>query len=110
MRPANFDQAPANAAAWAADMPDGTTRLILLNKHAQQKLQISIPSAHDARLWRLQAPGLTATSEVTLAGAQIEPGTAWQPQTEEHLANKNRQLKLELQPGSGVALFFHGSL
>ena len=110
MCPANFDQAPANAAAWAAEMPDGTTRLILLNKHTRQKLEISIPSAHDAKLWRLQAPGLTAISEVTLAGAQIKPGTAWQPQTEEHLANKNHQLKLELQPASGVAIFFDANL
>ena len=110
MRPVQFDHAPANAAAWAAEMLDGTTRLILLNKHAQQKLQISIPSGHDAKLWRLQAPGLTATSEVTLAGAQIKPGTAWQPLHEEHLGGKNGQMQLELPPGSGAALFFEGSL
>lgn len=110
MRPVHFDQAPSNAAAWAAEIPDGTTRLILINKHAQQKLQISIPSTHDAKLWRLLAPGLTATSEVTLAGAQIKPGTAWQPLHEEHLGSKNGQTQLELPPGSGAALFFEGNL
>ena len=83
MRPAHFDHAPANAAAWAAEMPDGSTRLVLLNKDASQKLQISIASAHDARLWRLQAPGLTAISGVTLAGAEIRPGKTWQPLQEE---------------------------
>ena len=110
MRPVHFDQAPANATAWAAEMPDGNTRLILINKHAQQKLVISIPTAHNAKLWRLQAPGLTATSEVTLAGAQIKPGTAWQPQIEGHLASANHQVKLELPSGSGAALLFDGSL
>ncbi len=110
MRPARFDQAPANATAWAAEMPDAVTRLVLLNKHAQQKLRISIPSARAATLWRLQAPGLTATSDVTLAGAQIKPGTAWRPVHEEHLASKNGQVQLELEPASAAALFFNGSL
>ena len=108
MRPVHFDQAPANAAAWAAEMPDGNTRLILLNKDALQKLEISIPTAHAAKLWRLLAPGLTATSEVTLARAPIKAGTTWRPLHEEHLASANRQLKLELPPGSGAALFFEG--
>jgi hypothetical protein len=110
MRPALFDQPPANADAFAADMPDGSTRLVLLNKDARQKLQISIPSAHDARLWRLEAPGLTATSGVTLAGADILPGKTWRPLQVEHLASKDRQVQIEMEPGSGAAIFFDGSL
>ncbi len=105
MRSASFDQAPSNASAWAAEMPDGTTRLVLINKHASQKLRISLPSAHDAKLWRLQAPGLTATSDETLAGEQIKPGTTWQPLKEEPLASANGGVKLDLPPGSGAALF-----
>jgi hypothetical protein len=110
MRPALFDESPANADAWAADMPDGSTRLVLLNKDARQTLQISIPSAHDARLWRLQAPGLTAISGATLAGAEIRPGKTWHPSQEINLASKNREVQIELEAGSGAALFFHGSL
>ena len=110
MRPALFDSSPANADAWAADMPDGSTRLVLLNKDARQKLQISVPSAHDAKLWRLLAPGLTATSGVTLAGAEIRPGKKWRPSQEEHLASKDRQVQIEMEPGAGAALLFHGSL
>jgi hypothetical protein len=108
MRPVSFDQAPVNATAWAADMPDGSTRLVLINKDARQKLQISIPSARDAKLWRLQAPGLTATSAVTLAGAEISSGKTWRPSEEAHLAGKNRELQLEMEPASGAALFFKG--
>lgn len=110
MRPAHFDQPPANADAWAAEMPDGSTRLVLLNKDAHQKLELSIDSPHDAKLWRLQAPGLTAISGVTLAGTEIRPGEAWHPAHEEQLVSKDRQVQLELEPGSGAALFFQGSL
>ena len=109
MRPARFDQAPANADAWAADMPDGSTRLVLLNKDADQKLQISIPSARDAKLWRLQGPGLTAISGVTFAGTEIRPGKKWRPSQEEHLASTDRLVQIELEPASGAALFFQGS-
>jgi len=109
-RPAQFDEPPANADAWAAEMPDGRTRLVLLNKDARQKLQLSIDSPHDARLWRLQASGLTATSGVTLAGTEIKPGKAWKPAHEERLVSKDRQVQLAMEPGSGAALFFQGSL
>jgi hypothetical protein len=108
MRPVSFDQAPVNATAWAADMPDGSTRLVLINKDANQKLQISIASAHDAKLWRLQAPELTATAAVTLAGAEINSRKTWRPAAEEHLASKDKQLQFGLEPGSAAALFFKG--
>ena len=110
MRPASFDQSPANATAWAAELPDGSTRLVLLNKDAHQKLQISIPSTRDAKVWRLQSPGLTAISAVTLAGAEIKPGKPWQPLQEEHLASDNGHVQIEVVPGSGAALFFNGSI
>ena len=110
MRPAQFDVPPANADAYAAEMPDGSTRLVLVNKHADQKLEISIDSPHDAKLWRLQASGLTAISGVTLAGTEIRPGKAWQPTHEEQLVSKDHQVQLAMEPGSGAALFFQGSL
>jgi len=105
MRSATFDQFPANASAWAAEMPDGYTRLVLLNKDSGQILQISIPSARDAKLWRLEAPGLAATSGVTLAGTEINPGKAWHPLHEEYLASKDNQVQIEMEPGSGAAIF-----
>jgi hypothetical protein len=110
LRPVSFDPAPVNASAWAADMPDGGTRLVLINKDARQKLQLSIPSAHAAKLWRLQAPGLTATAGVTLAGAEITSGKTWRPAAEEPLARKNGELQLELAPGSGAAVFCQGRI
>ncbi len=110
MRPVQFEGAHANTTAWAAEMPDGATRMILLNKDARQKVELLIPSSYDAKLWRLQAPSLTATADVTLAGAPLKPGATWQPEREEHLASQDRQVRLELAAGTGAALFFEGRL
>ncbi len=110
MRPVSFDKSPINASAWAAEMPNGDTRVVLLNKDAHQKLQISIPSANDAKVWRLLAPGLTATSGVTLAGTEIKPGKEWQPSQEEHLISKDNEVHIDLDPASGAAIFFHERL
>ena len=110
MRPVTFDQPPVNASAWAAEMPDGSTRLVLINKDASQTLQVSIASAHDAKVWRLQAPELTSTSGVTLAGAEIKAGKTWRPSQEEHLARVNGRLNFEMAAGSAIALFFNGSV
>lgn len=110
MRPVSFDKSPVNASAWAAEMPNGDTRMVLLNKDAHQKLEISIPSDYDAKLWRLQASGLTATSGVTLAGAEIMPDKAWQPLHEEHLISKDNHVQIDLESASGAALFFNGNL
>jgi hypothetical protein len=105
MRPVLFDGSAVNATARSAEMPDGSTRLILLNKDPQQRLEVSIPSAHGAKLWRLEAPSLGAVSNVTLAGAQIKPGKTWHPQHEERLASKSGQIRFEMEPSSGAALF-----
>jgi hypothetical protein len=110
MRPVTFDQPPVNATAWAADMPDGRTRLVFINKDARQKLPMMVPSAHEAKLWRLKAPGLTATAAVTLAGAEIVSGRSWHPSVEEHVASKNGELQFDLEPGSGCVLFFKGRI
>ena len=110
MRPAQFDEPPANADAWAAEMPDGSTRLVLLNKDAGQKLEIAIDSAHDAKLWRLQGPNLTAISGVTLAGTEIRPDKAWHPAHVEHLASENGRVQFVMEPASGAALFFRGNI
>ncbi len=109
MRPAHLDPSAPHASAWAAQMPDGSVRLVLINKDPQLPLRFSLASETPARLWRLQAPGLEATSGVTLAGAGIQPGKAWQPLHEDTLASQQGEVQLELQPASAAALFFPGA-
>jgi hypothetical protein len=110
MRPVTFETSPANASAWAAEMPDGKTRLVVINKDAQQALSMTIPSTREAKLWRLDASGLTATTGITLAGAEITPQHAWKPTHEEHLPSANGQIEITIRPGSAIALFFRGSI
>jgi hypothetical protein len=110
MRPASFDPAPSNASAWAAEMPDGKTRLILINKDDKQDLQVVIPSTRDASVWRLKAPALTATAGVTLAGTEMTPKKLWQPSDQARLSSNNGQVQVEIEPGSAVALFFSGRI
>jgi len=106
MRPVSFDRAAANASAWAAEMPDGRTRIVVINKEAAQKLHLSLATKSSAKLWRLQAPGLTANSGVTLAGSEIKAGESWRPVQEELLASKGGEMQIELEPGSAAVLFF----
>jgi len=103
------DAAPVNTCIWAAAMPDGTKRLLLLNKDPQQRLEISIPSLRHATMWRLQADGLAATSDVTLAEGQIQAGKSWQPNREERLVPTFQELRFTLEPASGAALFLQES-
>ncbi|HEV2208296.1 MAG TPA: glycosyl hydrolase family 79 C-terminal domain-containing protein [Verrucomicrobiae bacterium] len=110
MRPVHLDGSAVNGSAWAAEMPGGATRLVLINKDPQQRLDISIRTTDAARVWKLEASALTATSDVTLAGAQFKPETAWQPEREEDLSSKDGEVQLPLEPASAAALFFPGSI
>ena len=108
MRPVTFDQSPVNATAWAADMPDGHTRLIVINKDSKQKLQLSVPTKHNGRLWRMDAPSLTAAAGVTLAGAEFTPGQPWKPAREEHFESTDNVIHVEVKVASAAVLFFDG--
>jgi hypothetical protein len=50
-------------------MENSGTRIVVINKDASSDLLVRIQSRSGMRIWRLEAPGLTATAEVTLAGA-----------------------------------------
>ena len=106
MRPVKLDQSLSDATAWAGEMPGGGMRFVLLNKNPRQKFELAIPSSHGTKLWRLEAPDLTATAHVTLAGAAIGAGEAWKPRREEHIASKGGVVRVVLEAASGAALFF----
>jgi hypothetical protein len=106
MRAINPKALPVGATAWAADMPTGETRVIVLNKSPRDKLDVAISSKGEARVWRLEAPSLTATSGVTLAGAVIQPGEAWKPVREERIVSRAGWANVTVPAASGAALFF----
>jgi len=105
MRPVHFDSPPAAARAWAAEMPSGETRIVVVNKDPQQDLNLRVPSKDTARLWRLEAPNLSATSSVTLAGAECGSGSRWQPRQEEHLATTLGTIAVKIPRASGAIVF-----
>ena len=66
--------------AWATRAPDGHTRVVLINKDtaAGYQVQLQVPGAElagQASLQWLQAPGVGATSGVTLGGQSFGTGT-----------------------------------
>ncbi len=103
MRPVTLGAA-GNVSAYAADMPDGGTRLVVINKGAAA-LPVQVAAGSAATLWRLEAPALTATTDVTLAGAAIKPGAAWKPLREERVTGRSGQAHFVVRASSAAILF-----
>jgi len=105
MRPASLGAVQPSTAAYAADMEGAGTRVVIINKDASADLRVRIESKHEAKLWRLEAPSLTATSGVTLAGATLDAANPWKPIHEEHVASEAGFLTFKVGAASAVALF-----
>lgn len=105
MRPVQIDALPEGATAWAAEMPERDMRLVILNNNPKKDLNLRIPSALPARLWRLEAPDLTATSEVTLAGATFRADEPWRPLHEERIHSIAGAVAIQVPAASGAIVF-----
>ena len=95
-----------NATAYAAQAPQGS-KVAIFNKDPQAAIDLSLrlpATLNRATLWRLQAPTLDATQEVTLAGSQILPHAAWQP-IAEPIPIKNGALGIHIPAASAALLF-----
>ena len=110
MRQARLEGPSSEAVAWVAEMPNGETRVVVLNKSQQSELVLWIASAHSARLWRIEAPSLAATSGVTFAGAAIAAGKQWQPRREDRIASTSGMVATTVPAVSGAVLFFRDGL
>lgn len=108
MRPVHSSIDPTRATAYAADFPGspetGHTRLIFINKDAQQPLSITLRTHAHATLWSLAAPSLHAISHVTLAGATLGEHP-FHPRQTQHLAPTRGTLTITLPPASAAAVF-----
>jgi hypothetical protein len=110
MRAVNLGVAGPAATAYAADMEDGKTRIVVINKDASSDLPVRIASRHGAKIWRLEAPSLNATTGVTLAGATIDAAQPWKPKREEHVASQAGFVTIKVSAASAVAIFFSDCL
>ena len=105
MRTASLDVAMPGVSAHAADVGGNSTRLVVINKDQGSDVIIRIASAGGAKLWRLEAPGLTATAGVTLAGAAIE-AHGWKPRAEERIKSRNGIVTVTVKAASAAGLLF----
>ena len=67
-----------NVRIWAVRVPDGQTRVVLINAGGRRgrSVKLTIPAAQaPAMLTRLEAPSLTATGNITLAGQSFGDAT-----------------------------------
>jgi hypothetical protein len=110
MRAVTLDAAPAGAAAYAADMEDGGTRVVVINKDASFDLPVRLESKNGVRVWRLEAPELTATTAVTFAGAPIAATQLWKPRSEERKASHDGFVDIDVAAASAIVLFSDGRL
>ena len=105
LRPASISDAAPAVAAYAADMDDGQTRVVILNKEASSDLTLRVAAPHPLTAWRLEAASLTATAGVTLAGAPIDGNTGWEPKQTERIASHDGSASVEVKAASAVVLF-----
>ena len=99
----SFDTLGVNATAYTARTEDRGLRIAIFNKDATQDIHVDIAgvSAHDAAAWRLKGPSLNATTGITLADAEIAPGTSeWRPRPEKIMLDRT----LDVPRASAVLL------
>jgi hypothetical protein len=96
---------------WATQAPDGTTRVVLINKDAtaEHSVQLQLPGAEaGASLEWLQAPSVDSTSGVTLGGqtfgAQTTTGAFPGPVTTTPVYPALGYYSIDLPPASAVML------
>jgi hypothetical protein len=96
-----------NATAYAGEK-DGQLRIAIFNKDDEHDLSLTIrmpANFTQAKVWRLSAPALDSTSDVTLAGAAISFAATWSPTSIETPRTTSDGFLLDL-PRASAALVF----
>lgn len=104
----DFDASDANATAYCARARTGW-KIALFNKDASRGLDVRIDLAGEkarrVSAWRLTGPALNATKGITLAGAEVAPGSAaWYPRTTETVT-AGASIDVGLPRASALLLF-----
>jgi hypothetical protein len=95
-----------NATAYAARGTDGI-RVAVFNKDAEASVRIAVRGglgSGSIRVWRLEAPRLDTTEDVTLAGVEIRDHAQWKPR-EETVSARGRVGEARVPAASGVLVF-----
>jgi hypothetical protein len=100
-------QQGTNATAYAVQHKQGI-KVAIFNKDESRAVDLSIRaprSIRTATAWRLHAPALDSTEEVTLAGAEIQEHGQWSPRVAEPLEVSNGVPRIHLPAASAALLF-----
>ncbi len=96
-----------NATAYAAE-DSGGLRVAIFNKEEGRRIRLDVkPSfaARDVTMWRLAAPALDSKNGVTLAGASVGGGGAWEAVAVETCEQKHDRLAIDV-PAASAALIW----
>ena len=94
-----------SAVGWAAEMPTGETRVVVVNPEPGERLVLRVESAGMARVWRLEAADLAATAGVRLAGAAMDADGVWRAKTDERVTSRHGSMEIAV-PGASAAVIF----
>ncbi len=92
------------------EMPRGTVKAVLFNKHDDRSIQLTIDcgeQATRARALRLAAARLDDTQDVTLGENPVGGSGTWNAAPEEELPVHEGLAQIELPPGSAALVTFH---
>jgi hypothetical protein len=104
-RGVKLSAAGVNAAAFAGEK-EGQLRVAVFNKDEAKDLTLRMPGDFkQAKVWRLAAPALDATADVTLAGAAVSGDESWSPDRIETPRVTSDGISLELPRASGALVF-----
>ena len=96
--------ADGSLAAYCLKTPDGTLKLVLLNKSLDRDatLTVAVPGVKSASVLRLIAPRPDDTTDVTFGGAVVGNDGAWTPTVAESPAARRGSVTLSVPRASGA--------
>jgi hypothetical protein len=97
----------------AVQMPDGSARLVIVNPSPTTPAEFTVRTpGHrgEASVQRLTGPSLTATSGVSLGGAQVGGDGAWRPHAAIPLAGSANGVVVHVPPATAALVTVTGRL
>jgi hypothetical protein len=105
----NGNMQSLNATAYAVKHEHGF-KIAFFNKDELNAIDLSIQvprSAKNIIVWRMKAPALDSTEEVSFGGAEILAHAKWKPKTNETVKIKNGISTIQVPAASAILLFLN---
>jgi hypothetical protein len=98
-----------NVSAYAVKHEHGF-KIAVFNKDELKAIDLSVQvpqSVKNTTVWRMQAPTLDSTEEISLGGAEILAHAKWKPKTNEKVKIKNGISTIQVPAFSAILLFLN---